>query len=161
MIKLNTLLKIFIFIALLASTLPTFAQDKDTDEMKKFMSEVKADKKILILSYMELTDDQKKQFTPIYDEYQAELQKLNERIANLIKSYASYYTNYAVTDDVSAKLITEMLSIESREAEVKSEISKKLLAVIPAMKVARYIQMENKIRAAIKYELAVQIPLAQ
>jgi hypothetical protein len=29
------------------------------------------------------------------------------------------------------------------------------------MKVARYLQIENKIRALIKYELAANIPLAQ
>jgi hypothetical protein len=33
--------------------------------------------------------------------------------------------------------------------------------VIPGMKVARYIQIENKIRAIIKYELAANIPLVQ
>jgi hypothetical protein len=31
--------------------------------------------------------------------------------------------------------------------------------VLPATKVARYLQMENKIRSIIKFELASQIPL--
>jgi hypothetical protein len=31
--------------------------------------------------------------------------------------------------------------------------------VLPAIKVARYLQMENKIRAAIKFDLAANIPL--
>jgi hypothetical protein len=29
------------------------------------------------------------------------------------------------------------------------------------LKVARYIQIENKIRAVVKYEMAAQIPLVQ
>ena len=33
--------------------------------------------------------------------------------------------------------------------------------VIPGMKVARYIQIENKIRGIGKYELAANIPLVQ
>ena len=37
----------------------------------------------------------------------------------------------------------------------------KAMAVLPAMKAARYIQIENKIRAAIRYELAAAIPLVQ
>jgi hypothetical protein len=33
--------------------------------------------------------------------------------------------------------------------------------VLPAKKVARYIQIENKIRAVLKYDLAQQSPLAR
>jgi hypothetical protein len=36
----------------------------------------------------------------------------------------------------------------------------KLEKAIPAAKVARYIQIENKIRALLRYELAAEIPLA-
>jgi len=37
----------------------------------------------------------------------------------------------------------------------------RLEKVIPGMKVARYMQIENKIRAVIKYELAESIPLVE
>ncbi len=37
--------------------------------------------------------------------------------------------------------------------------AERMEGVLPPFKVARYAQIENKIRAAIKYELAVAIPL--
>jgi hypothetical protein len=37
----------------------------------------------------------------------------------------------------------------------------KVLAVLPATKAGRYVQIENKIRAAVRYELAAGIPLLQ
>jgi hypothetical protein len=37
----------------------------------------------------------------------------------------------------------------------------KLSNVLPGVKVARYMQLENKIRAIVKYELAREVPLAQ
>jgi hypothetical protein len=37
----------------------------------------------------------------------------------------------------------------------------KVMAVLPAAKGARYIQIENKIRAVVRYELAGAIPLVQ
>ena len=37
----------------------------------------------------------------------------------------------------------------------------RIMAALPAMKAAHYIQIENKIRAAIRYELAANIPLVQ
>ena len=42
---------------------------------------------------------------------------------------------------------------------LKRSYAKKMGQVLPTTKVARYIQIENKIRAAVKAELAAQIPL--
>ena len=44
---------------------------------------------------------------------------------------------------------------------MKKATAAKAMAVLPAMKAARYIQIENKIRAIIRYELAASIPLVQ
>jgi len=44
---------------------------------------------------------------------------------------------------------------------LKRAAAAKAMAALPAMKAARYIQIENKIRAAIRYELAANIPLVQ
>jgi hypothetical protein len=45
------------------------------------------------------------------------------------------------------------------ELKLKSTAVTKILAVLPATKAARYIQIENKIRAVVRYELAAGIPL--
>lgn len=42
---------------------------------------------------------------------------------------------------------------------MKRSYADKLGKVLPATKVARYIQMETKIRSLIKFEMAQQIPL--
>ena len=127
--------------------------------MKKFAEEIKNDKKTLILANMVLNEEQKESFLPIYEEYQAELLKINERIVSLIQNYASAYNSNSITDNTATQLLSEMNSISSKEAEMQVEFSKKLLTVLPAIKVAKYIQMENKIRAVLNYELAAQIPL--
>ncbi len=155
----NSVLKFIVLAAMLLNSALAFAQN-DTDSLKEFIEDVKADKKALILANMDLTETQKEQFIPIYDAYQAELKKLNERIASLISNYAFVYNSGKITEDAALQLLEELFSIENREAEIKGEYSKKLLAVISAVKVAKYMQMENKIRAIIKYELASQIPLA-
>ena len=80
---------------------------------------------------------------------------------DLTVDYAGYYNNNSVTDEAARKLLTEMIAIDNKEIEMKTRYSQKLLEIIPAIKVTRYIQMENKIRAAIKYELAAQIPLVK
>ena len=53
-----------------------------------------------------------------------------------------------------------MLDAEEAEVKLKQSYAEKLEGVIPERKVARYIQIENKIRAAVYGVLAEQIPLA-
>ena len=158
--KTSTILTLLAVIVLISSSASVFAQNY-TDSMKKFAEEIKNDKKTLILANMVLNEEQKESFLPIYEEYQAELLKINERIVSLIQNYASAYNSNSITDNTATQLLSEMNSISSREAEMQGEFSKKLLTVLPAIKVAKYMQMENKIRAVLNYELAAQIPLVK
>jgi uncharacterized protein (UPF0333 family) len=157
--KINILVKILITLVLLFGSTSLFSQTSDTKEMEKFVEDTKADKKKLILSYLQLTEDQTKMFIPVYNEYQTELQTVNERIANLVLDYSGLINS--MTDADAVKMLNEMTAIDNKETEMKGKYSKKLLELLPGIKVTRYFQMENKIRAAIKYELAVQIPLVR
>jgi len=72
-------------------------------------------------------------------------------------------TDHAHQDAHHARLylITESQAIEASEVQLKQSYLPKLEQALPAAKAARYLQIENKIRAVIRYELAAQIPLAQ
>lgn len=137
------------------------AQDKPADNMEILRQKIKADKKLVVASNMELTESEAKGFWPIYDAYQKDLSKINRRIVALLESYAADARNKSLTDDKAKKLIDEALSIEQAEAGLKSSYAPKLGKVLPVKKVARYLQIENKIRAVIKYDLAQGVPLVQ
>ena len=122
---------------------------------------IKADKKLVVATNMELTETEAKGFWPIYDEYQKDLQKINRRIANLLDSYAADFRSKTLTDDKAKKLIDEAIAIEQAEADLKSTYAPKLSKVLPVKKVARYLQIENKIRAVVKYDLAQGVPLVK
>ncbi len=62
-------------------------------------------------------------------------------------------------DEKIRQIISDFVAIEKGEAAVKEFFVPKLSQVLPPKKVARYFQSENKIRAALKYELAGEIPL--
>ena len=140
---------------------PAMAQDKPADNMQILRDKIKADKKLVVATNMELTESEAKTFWPIYDEYQKDLQKINRRIVNLLDSYAADARAKTLTDDKAKKLIDEALAIEQAEANLKSTYAPKLSKVLPVKKVARYLQIENKIRAVVKYDLAQGVPLVQ
>ncbi len=137
------------------------AQDKPADNMQILRDKIKADKKLLVATNMELTESEAKGFWPIYDGYQKDLQKINRRLVSLLESYADDFRGKSLTDEKAKKLIDEALAIEQAEANLKSTYAPKLSNALPVIKVARYLQIENKIRAIIKYDLAQGVPLVE
>jgi len=135
------------------------AQDKPADNMQILRDKIKADKKLLVATNMELTETEAKGFWPIYEQYQKELQRINQRIAKLLDSYAEDARSKSLTDDKAKKLIDEAAAIDQTEANLKSAYAPKLSKALPVKKVARYLQIENKIRAVVKYDLAQGVPL--
>ena len=128
-------------------------------EMEILRQKLKSDKKLIVSENMALTDDEAKKFWPIYDAYQKDLAKINQRIADLVVKYANESKQGPISDELSKKLVADSLDIEKSETDLKRTYVGKLSGAIPPYKVARYAQIENKIRALVKYELAVEIPL--
>ena len=137
------------------------AQDKPADNLEILRNKIRADKKLVVATNMELTESEAKNFWPIYDQYQKDLQKINQRIANVLESYADDFRKKSLTDDKAKKLIDEALAIDQAEAGLKRAYAPKLSKVLPMIKVVRYLQIENKIRAVVKYDIASGVPLVR
>jgi Spy/CpxP family protein refolding chaperone len=140
---------------------PAVSQDKPADNMQILRDKVKADKKLLVAANMELTESEAKGFWPVYEKYQKDLSAINKRIARLIMSYAEGYRAGNITDEKARKLTSELVAIQKSEGGLQASYVPKLSKVLPPKKVARYLQIENKIRAAVKYDLAAEIPLVE
>lgn len=127
--------------------------------MQILMDKVKADKKLLVAANMELTDAEGKAFWPIYEQYQTELKGLNDRMAAAIRSYADAYNKNTLTDAQATKLVNDVLTIDQDEITMRKKYATSLAAALPGKKAARYLQIETKIRAGLRTELADGIPL--
>jgi len=136
-------------------------QEKATDNMQILRDKIKADKKLLVATNMELTESEAQGFWPLYDQYQKDLQQINQRVVNLLESYAADFRKKSLTDEKAKQLITEAVAIEQAEARLKSTYAPQLSKVLPVRKVARYLQIENKIRAVVKYDIASGVPLVR
>jgi hypothetical protein len=149
-----------ILIALCAAVAtPLLAQDKPADNNQLVLEKVKADKKLLVAENMQLTESEAKAFWPVYESYQRDLGKINDRLIKLIDSYAASYQT--MTDAAANKLVDEAVAIESDRTKLAQSYLPKFKKVLPPTKVARYYQIENKVRAVVNYELAAGIPLVK
>jgi hypothetical protein len=159
MVMLTRLVTTFAIVAGMAS--PAMPQTSGTTNMEILRQKIKADKKLVIAENLQLTDAEGKNFWPVYDAYQKDLQSINQRLTAVITAYADAYNKGPVADDVAKKLLTEAVAIDEAETKLKTTYVPKILAALPAAKAARYVQIENKIRAVIHYEMAAGIPLVK
>ncbi|HXY62740.1 MAG TPA: hypothetical protein VEJ22_07405 [Nitrospirota bacterium] len=153
-------------VVLLVATLfmtPAFAQnvpaEKPADNTQIMLEKIKADKKALVAANMDLTEPEAKRFWPLYETYQTDLEALNKRMAAMIKSYADALKTNSMDNEKAKKLTATFLSIQADEVRQMQSYVPLLSKVLPATKVARYLQIENKIRTIIKSEMVAQVPL--
>ena len=146
-------------VVVLAWVFSVSAQEKPSDNMQIVLEKIRADKKLLVAENMQLTEAEAKAFWPVYDRYQDELFLLRTRTVKLINDFADAYEK--MTNDTAKKLMDEYMTIETLGPKLRQTYLPKFRKVLPEGKVARYYQIENKINAALMYELAKNIPLTK
>jgi len=140
-------------------TQSTESATSPADNMGILRDKLKADKKLVVAEAMGMNEKQAAAFWPVYELYQKDISALNDRTMTLLKDYVH---NYGGMTDASAKgMVDSFLKIEKDRINLMQSYRPKFQKVLPEVKVARYYQIENKIRAVVNYELASEIPLAE
>ena len=150
--RIQTIVMTAAFVVGLASA--AAAQD---DTMEVLREKVRADKKLLVAVALDLSESEAKTFWPVYNAYQSDMIEHYNRVMKLISNYAAAYK--AMTDDTASQLLGQFLSLETAHAALLNGYLPKLQNALPPKKVARFYQVENKLRALVNYELARDIPL--
>jgi hypothetical protein len=136
---------------------PAAAQVRSEIELTR--QQIQTERQALVAAGMELTDDEAAKFWPVYREYRAELAPIGDRQVELIMGYADKYGS--VDDDYAQEMLNEFLNIKQAQLEVLRKYVPRFLAVLPAVKVARFYQIENKLDAVVAFDLAASIPVLQ
>ena len=129
------------------------------DEEEVVRSMLQTGKKAIIADNMQFSEAESQAFWPLYNEFQQAKTKLNEKTIKLINEYLLNYDS--LTDDKAGAIIRDLMAIEKDRVDLKSSYLPKFSKILPAKKVARYYQIENKIEAIVKYELAKEVPLVK
>jgi hypothetical protein len=140
-------------------TQSTESATSPADNMGILRDKLKADKKLVVAEAMGMNEKEAAAFWPVYELYQKDISALNDRTMTLLKDYVH---NYGGMTDASAKgMVDSFLKIEKDRINLMQSYRPKFQKALPEVKVARYYQIENKIRAVVNYELASEIPLAE
>jgi hypothetical protein len=158
---------ILIIVTLVAGMMPipsASAQgsyDKHKDEIELMASMVNLERKEIINQNMGLSQDEELRFWSLYNQYRLTMNEVRKRKHKLITDYADRVNTGNLSDAEALRLLKEYNSIERAKLTRREEYIPKFQEVIPAKKVALFFQIENKIDAAVNFELAKAIPLVK
>jgi hypothetical protein len=148
-------------VAALGATQMTFAQTSGAEalaETQVLISQLQADKRAIMLETLALKPDQLEKFTPIYDEYQAELKKLYTEATRL--NNRLFVADYGgMTDESSKAIIKEAFKLRHDRLNLLEKYTGKLEHQLPATKVFQFVQVENKTQALLDVAAAASIPI--
>ena len=130
-------------------------------EFEKTREAVQKQKDEVIAADMKLTEQEGRVFWPLYQEYQEAQRKLQDRSFKLMADYAQERENETFTDQKARTLLDEYLEIEREDLWLKRAYLEKFNRILPAKKVMRYFQLENKIAAMVNYQMTQGVPLAK
>jgi Spy/CpxP family protein refolding chaperone len=142
-----------------AASAPPSSQSSISQDIDLLRKDIRSQKKQLIAANMPLTDAEAQKFWPVYDQYTAELVKINNDKYALIQEYAQSYGNMtdAQADDWSARL----LKVDADVTALRQKYWTNFRGVLPAKKAALYEQIERRAQMLIDVQLSSQIPLLQ
>ncbi len=146
-----------ILLTALLLAVPFFAMaDEALDLKKKILFD---QKRLVVMENMDFTEAEAKAFWPVYEKYQEELFQVNQRGAKLVLAYAAVYQT--LTDEQATKIVDEYYDLQDERLATIKKMAADVGKVLPGKKAFRYMQVESKLTAIARYELAKEIPLAQ
>ncbi len=133
---------------------------EDVDQMVTLTrAAIQMERQAIVTRAMDLTPEEMQGVWPVYRDYRLEMVKVGDRILELIQDYA--YSYQALTNEMADQLLNDFVSIEKQRAAVKEQYLPKFKQVLPAPKVVRFYQIENKLDILLLKEAADEIPLAR
>jgi len=81
------------------------------------------------------------------------------RYGQMIAEYLRRYDDADLSDEYANEMLDTYFGIQEELLQVQQEFLPEFRAVLPALKVARFYQLENKFNAEIDAQLALVVPL--
>jgi len=135
------------------------AGEADKANVDMLLDTIRANKKALVASNLTLTDQEAAAFWPLYDRYQDELKAVQERGVQVIQDYTASFND--LSNEKAMKLADDWLAAEGDRVKVRRTYLDEFSKVLPGRKVVRFYQIENKMDAVMRYDLASEIPVVE
>jgi Spy/CpxP family protein refolding chaperone len=148
-------------VALCVTALPVLAQAQDAglaSDEQILLKQVMTNRKAIYANNLKLTEAESAKFWPIYDEYEAKVKKVNDRLLANLNRFVENYDTLSESD--AAAVLKEKMAIEKERDALKQQYTSKVAKVLPPKKALRYAQIETRVDNMVRRDVYSLIPLA-
>jgi hypothetical protein len=143
-----------------AGTAAPGADEEDlTSDLALTRASIQLRRQAIVTSIMDLTPKESEAFWPLYREYRVEMAKVGDRMSKLLVQYSEQYDG--LTDAQASQIMKDWISVEKARMGVKDKYISRFKKILPARKVMRFFQADNKLDAMLLAQLASVVPLAR
>jgi Spy/CpxP family protein refolding chaperone len=140
---------------------PAGKQDQPiTDEdIQMLRKNLRAQRKQVIAANLKLTDSEAAKFWPVYDQYIAELVKINGTKYDLIKQYLQ--TQGQLTDAQADNAVKQWIGVDQGVGDLRLKYIPLFRKVLSPRNTALFYQVDRRIQLMIDLQLASALPLIE
>ena len=132
---------------------PETTSNADIQMLRK---DLRSQKKQIVAANMDLTNAQAEKFWPVYDQYTADLVKINDAKAALVQEYAQSYDT--MTGDQAENYLRKRAAVEESIMQLRLKYLPIFRKVLSGRETALFFQIDWRLGLMIDLQLA-QMPL--
>jgi hypothetical protein len=131
------------------------------DDLEDSRIELEAKKKVHISKSLDLTAEQSAPFWDVYADYEKNSGKITKASFDLIRKFSDGYKKNSISEQSATNMLATYFRLEGQKLQLKQEYYTHFQKVIPAKKVFRFFQIDNKIDSLIRCDIAKKLPLIE
>ena len=135
------------------------AQDFERGQIELTRQAVQSKRQEIVTNAMNLTDEESEKFCPVFRDWRAKNAGLDDRRVELVAQMDEAWGG--MSEEQAQAILDEYMRIREDELKLQKQYIKRFRKILPHKKVTRFIQLENKMDAALNYNLAVTLPLLE
>lgn len=129
----------------------------DWSEIALTRSAVQQDRQAIVAKFMDFNESQSRVFWPVYRDYRSAVAAADDRMVTILEKLIDRHG--VISDREADDLMDQYLRFEQEKLELQYTYLKRFRKILPFKQVARLFQLENKMDAVVRYELATKVPL--
>src|SRR5260370_40665630 len=118
---------------------PGSAEAFTNQQFALLLKDIRSIKKQVIAANLTLTDSEATKFWPVYEQYSAEFEKINDARAALVKEYSDEYGTQ--TDVQADNLVRRWLDVDIAAAQLRQKYLPIFLQLLPGKTASTFFQL--------------------
>ena len=137
-----------------ATAMPTSATDADIQMLR---ADIRDRRKQVVAANMTLTPDEATRFWPLYDQYTAEVRKINDLRWAMMQDYAANYSR--MTDEHAKGYVEKSSKIDADLINLRLKYIPQFEKLLTPKKAVQFYQIDRRLDMLINLQLASLVPV--